>query len=695
MPHACLTPASRLPHACLTRGGRPLCPSQGVFRERFAPRDIAWFKRVIKAFRVSLGLAGGEIHAMMATLTALLHLGNIDFTQADAGDATAVTEATAAHVEAAAACLGVADAAALRAELGLERIVMGGQEVSKQLDRARALSARDALCKATFGAVFVDVVARCNASVTGASAQASGRVGVLDIFGFENMQFNSLEQLCINYTNEKLHQIFINEVFETERRVYTEEGLDPGAINFTDNAMVLEMISGHNPHDADGRSGATAAEVRQKIKGSLFGILDDTCKQAKNRGEQYCEGAVAKWRGAKDANGELFEYKDQFAREKFKVVHFAGPVEYGVTEVDKEHFKPPSEWKRLGIQPGCAQIDSFVTKNKDRVPASLLAFLRTHATNAYYTHVAEQAEAAAEASEAAAAAASPSPAGGGSPQRGSPGGGGRGPKTIVAKFSREIEAFFTLLLSGADPKFIRTINPRPKGIPAPPTMGERFHLQRVLAQLRYTGILDTVRVRASGYLIRKRYEDFAPQFIHPCNLLPTAAQQRLQRADGGGGQVAISDHAMALRVRQEPALARQVVEALFEAPELGVTAGETRYGKTMVFIKRLATLATLEATKEARMQRVMRELMAQQRLAALGLGWWRRRGFEAQLRACALLQGAWRRWLELEGPRSRKGRWQALIDLHATFVRRAFLSWMRGPCWLRFTYVAPVLVAKC
>ena len=52
-------------------------------------------------------------------------------------------------------------------------------------------------------------------------------------------------------------------------------------------------------------------------------------------------------------------------------------------------------------------------------------------------------------------------------------------------------------------------------------MGERFNLQRVLGQLRYTGILDTVRVRASGYIIRKTYQDFAPLCAHRhCNLPP-------------------------------------------------------------------------------------------------------------------------------------------------------------------------------
>ena len=51
-------------------------------------------------------------------------------------------------------------------------------------------------------------------------------------------------------------------------------------------------------------------------------------------------------------------------------------------------------------------------------------------------------------------------------------------------------------------------------------MGERYNLQRVLNQLRYTGILDTVRVRASGFIIRKKFSVFASEYIFPCNLLP-------------------------------------------------------------------------------------------------------------------------------------------------------------------------------
>jgi myosin heavy subunit len=559
-----------------------------LYSERFRASDIDWFKRVIKSFRVSLGYTKQETDDMMSLLTGVLHMGEIEFTDEDAAK---VTDGTRPDLVIVADLFGM-DAAEFEAEIVLERIMMGGSLIDKTLNKIKAMGSRDAICKSVFQTIFTDIVERCNVSVAGDKEKAKGRVGVLDIFGFERMQFNSLEQICINYTNEKLHQTFINEVFESEKKVYRDEGLDPGAIQFTDNAKVLEMTTGCNPHDISGKTGATQAEIKKKMKISLFGILDDVCKQEKNTGVTYCERVMKQWTGAEDANGPLFE-KPKFGAEEFSVVHFAGPVKYGTTEVDKVKFLPPSQWAKAGIDPTCPQIDSFLTKNKDKVPQSLLDFFAEKATNGYYQYITRPDREGTVAGSASGAGAT----------------GASAAKTIVSKFNLEIEAFFKQLLTGANPKFIRAINPRPKGIPAPKTMGQRFNLQRVLNQLRYTGILDTVRVRASGYIIRKRYEDFAPGYIHPCNMLP----------EGNALQGDMDDLAFADKVKEDADLAKEVIRMLFGNADYAVPKEEVLEGKTMIFIKKLTTIALLNKAKEDLMAEVIKREMAKINMTALAL----------------------------------------------------------------------------
>lgn len=81
------------------------------------------------------------------------------------------------------------------------------------MDRAGALDSRDALAKEIYNRLFDWLVKRVNSSMDHAYAMTKS-VGVLDIFGFEVLDSNSFEQMCINYANEKLHQMFVNNYFK-------------------------------------------------------------------------------------------------------------------------------------------------------------------------------------------------------------------------------------------------------------------------------------------------------------------------------------------------------------------------------------------------------------------------------------------------------------------------------------------------
>lgn len=64
---------------------------------------------------------------------------------------------------------------------------------------------------------------------------------MLDIYGFEVFQTNGFEQLCVNYTNERLHQLYIEQVFKQEKKIFEEEGLGKELenITFSDNRRII------------------------------------------------------------------------------------------------------------------------------------------------------------------------------------------------------------------------------------------------------------------------------------------------------------------------------------------------------------------------------------------------------------------------------------------------------------------------
>lgn len=69
-------------------------------------------------------------------------------------------------------------------------------------------------------------------------------LGFLDIYGFEVLKTNSLEQLFINYTNERLHQLYLQKIFKLEKQYFIAEKLESKfqEIDFEDNLKVIELI---------------------------------------------------------------------------------------------------------------------------------------------------------------------------------------------------------------------------------------------------------------------------------------------------------------------------------------------------------------------------------------------------------------------------------------------------------------------
>ena len=51
-----------------------------------------------------------------------------------------------------------------------------------------------------------------------------------------------MEQLCINFCNEKLQQLFNYTVFKLEEKVYKSENIGVDHVQFIDNQPILDLI---------------------------------------------------------------------------------------------------------------------------------------------------------------------------------------------------------------------------------------------------------------------------------------------------------------------------------------------------------------------------------------------------------------------------------------------------------------------
>ena len=152
---------------------------------------------------------------LQSVLAAVLHIGNLTFHavhMAQQDDGSAVSAAAKARLAAAAELLGL-NAAAFEESLTVKSV---GKFPVVQVPQppAKAAATRDAFARALYGQLFLWAIGRINATMgsDADTADAKRSIGMLDIFGFESFKTNSLEQLLINFANERL-QAHFNEYF--------------------------------------------------------------------------------------------------------------------------------------------------------------------------------------------------------------------------------------------------------------------------------------------------------------------------------------------------------------------------------------------------------------------------------------------------------------------------------------------------
>ena len=277
--------------------------------------DNREFKETLDAMNV-IGLSLAEQDDIFRVLAFILWLGNITFREDDSGNAAIVDQSV---VDFAAYLLEVEPVHLNKAlTIRIVETSRGGRRGSVYdvpLNIVQATAVRDALAKALYFNLFDWIVQRVNASLK-ARGTIKNSVGILDIYGFEIFERNSFEQLCINYVNEKLQQIFIQLTLRTEQEEYAREQIKWAPINYFDNKIVCELIEERRPP-------------------GVFAALNDACATA------HADSGAADQTFVQRLNALSNNAHFQPRQGQFVIKHYAGDVNYaidGMTDKNKDQL---------------------------------------------------------------------------------------------------------------------------------------------------------------------------------------------------------------------------------------------------------------------------------------------------------------------------------------------------------------------
>ncbi|XP_037817597.1 myosin heavy chain, muscle isoform X7 [Lucilia sericata] len=189
--------------------------------------DADEFSLTDQAFDI-LGFTKQEKEDVYKITAAVMHMGGMKFKQRGREEqAEQDGEEEGGRVAKLFGC----DTAELYKNLLKPRIKVGNEFVTQGRNVQQVTNSIGALCKGVFDRLFKWLVKKCNETLD-TKQKRQHFIGVLDIAGFEIFDYNGFEQLCINFTNEKLQQFFNHHMFVLEQEEYKREGIDWAFIDF-------------------------------------------------------------------------------------------------------------------------------------------------------------------------------------------------------------------------------------------------------------------------------------------------------------------------------------------------------------------------------------------------------------------------------------------------------------------------------
>ncbi|XP_041086325.1 unconventional myosin-IXb-like isoform X6 [Polyodon spathula] len=572
------------------------------------------FERLQQAMEM-VGFLPSTKKQIFSVLSAILYLGNVWYQKKSSGRDEGLEVGPPEVLNTLSELLKVQEEMLVEA-LTKRKTVTVNEKLILPYSLNEAITARDSMAKSLYSALFDWIVLRINHALLNKKDMEESvtclSIGVLDIFGFEDFETNSFEQFCINYANEQLQYYFNQHIFKLEQEEYQSEGISWHNIEYTDNVGCIHLIS--------------------KKPTGLFHLLDEES----NFPHATNKTLLAKFKQQHDGN--QFFVGTPVMEPAFIIRHFAGKVKYQIKdfrEKNTDYMRPDIvallrssdrayirelvgmdpvavfRWAILraairGIAAFCeagrrwaAKTAGVVrrgcrvplgelqrankpvekvyrknksTKQKQLIPKNLLdskslkhivsRTLHDRTTKALL-HLHKK----------------------------------KKPPSISAQFQTSLSKLMETL-GRAEPFFIRCIRSNSE------KMELRFDDALVLQQLRYTGMLETVRIRHSGYSAKYTFQEFVGQFRV---LLP-----------------------------KNSCTSQEEVSALFE--KMGFNKNNYQIGKTKVFMKE----AERQRLQDTLHKEVIRKIVFLQR-------WFRaqleRRHYQRMRQAAATIQKCWRSYI--------------------------------------------------
>ncbi|KAK9396158.1 myosin-IIIa [Crotalus adamanteus] len=468
--YAGLAEKKRLPHYKLPENELPSylqnelrTPAQEVLNNNCYKSKFA---SVEQCFKV-IGFTMEELECVYCVLAAILNLGNIEFS-------SEITEymidksiiSNPMPLENSASLLFI-QANKLQEALTSHCVVTRGETIIRLNTVEKAIDVRDATAKALYGWLFSWIVNHINVLLkptTDLSGSDKGlNIGILDIFGFENFKKNSFEQLCINIANEQIQFYFNQNIFAWEQNEYMNEGIDARIIEYEDNKPLLDIFL-------------------QKPMG-LLSLLDEESGFPQATDQTLVEKF-------EDNLKSKYFWRPKRIDLTFGINHYAGQVLYNVS--------------------------GFLAKNRDTLPADIVLLLRSsqnHLIRQLATYPLTKTGNLAQRKYAIIFQKwRPQNRQIKNEQEDSmhPRETSNMKTQTVASYFRNSLMDLLYKLAVGQPHFVRCIKPNNH------RQANKYEKEKVLIQLRYTGLLETARIRQQGYSHRILFANFIKRYYFLC-----------------------------------------------------------------------------------------------------------------------------------------------------------------------------------